>query len=59
MFAQAWRDGSEGIHRDQRLDLLSQTLIQTSSISPELGLRSDLVFLFVSHSELPLELKTQ
>ena len=59
MFAQAWRDGSEGIHRDQRLDLLSQTLIQTSSISPELGLRSGLVFLFVSHSELPLELKTQ
>ena len=59
MFAQAWRDGSEGIHRDQRLDLLSQTLIQTSSISPELGLRSDLVSLFVSHSELPLELKTQ
>lgn len=56
MFAQAWRDGSEGIHGDQRLDLLSQTLIQTSSISPELGLRSDLVFLFVSHSELPLEL---
>lgn len=56
MFAQAWRDGSEGIHRDQRLDLLSQTLIQTSSISPELGLRSDLVSLFVSHSELPLEL---
>ena len=39
MFAQAWWDGSEGIHRDQRLELLSQTLIQTSNISPELGLQ--------------------
>ena len=56
MFAQAWQDGPDGIRRDQRLELLSQTLIQTSNISPELGLRSDLVSLFVSHSELPLEL---
>ena len=49
MFTQAWRDGSECVHRDQRLELISQTWIQTSNISPELGLRYDLVSLFVSH----------
>ena len=53
MFAQVTPDGSEGIRRDQRPEPLSPTWIQSSNISPELGLRSDLVSLDVYHSELP------
>ena len=52
MFAQVTPDGSEGIRRDQRLELLNQTWIQSSNISPELGLSSYLVSLYVYHSEI-------